>query len=178
MARGVARRAGVRAPRRSRIWDALPIPLAQTAGGSSVFTILVTEAALLSQGKPTIARMRGAMHVQMDRSAEVAEDKALVTYGIAMLEGRAVAAGVASLPTPATNGDFPWMWIGTATIASPTTLTEDEGAMRFERTLIDAKAMRKAGPGELLVMVTEVTSITGTPDVECWGFIRVLLMPS
>jgi len=179
MARGVVgRRPFVQAPRRSRVWVGASLPLAQTAGGSSVFSILIGETELESQGKPTVARLRGQLHAQMDRSAEVSEDKALITFGIGLMQARAIAAGIASLPLPATNVEWPWMWVGTATLATPTTLTEDEGSMRFERVIIDGKAMRKAGPGMALVLVTEVTSITGTPDVECWGFLRILLMPS
>ena len=93
-----------------------------------------------------------------------------------MIEARAVAAGIASLPKPVANADFPWMWIGVATLATPSTLTEDEGPMRFQRLELDAKAMRKAMPSMALILVTEVSSIVGTPDVECWGYTRTLLM--
>jgi len=79
MARGVrAGRPFVQAPRRSRVWVGASLPLAQTAGGSSVFSILIAEAELETQGKPTVARIRGQLHAQMDRSAEVSEDKALI----------------------------------------------------------------------------------------------------
>ena len=179
MARGFVRRTPVRAvQRRARVWDGNVLPLVQIAGGQSAFSILITEANLDAKDKPTIVRIRGLLHIAMDRSAEVAEDKAVITYGIGLMEGRAVTVGIASLPKPATDSEWGWMWIGSSTIATPTTLTEDEGGARFQRTVIDSKSMRKAGPGEVLVLVTEVTSITGTPDVECWGFFRILLLPS
>ena len=179
MARGFVRRTPVRATqRRARVWDGTQLSLIQLAGGTAGFSVLITEANLDAKDKPTIVRIRGLLHIAMDRSAEVAEDKAVITYGIGLMEGRAVAAGIASLPLPATDSEWGWMWIGSATLASPTTLTEPEQGARFQRTVIDSKSMRKAGPGEVLVLVTEVTSITGTPDVECWGFLRILLLPS
>ena len=163
-------------PKRQTLWVGASIPLQQLAGGSAGFTTIISEATLGNLGRPTVVRIRGALHAQMDRSAEVAEDKAVVTTGIAMIESQAVAAGIASLPTPASQADFSWMWIGVQTLATPTTLTEDEGSMRFQRLVIDSKAMRKANPSMALVLVTEITSITGMPDVECFGFIRLLLM--
>ncbi len=179
MARGLARRGPpVRAVRRARVWVGASLPLVQAAGGSAVVTTLIAEDVLESQGKPTIVRIRGALHIMMDRSAEVAEDKAMVVYGIGLVQARALAAGVASLPLPVGNVEWPWMWQAVTTLATPTTLTEDEGGARFQRTDIDSKSMRKAGPGETLVLITQVISITGTPDVECWGFTRILMLPS
>ena len=163
-------------PKRQTLWIGGALSLQQLAGSTSGFAFLVTEAQFSNLGRPTVIRIRGRFHAQMDRSAEVAEDKAVVTSGIAMVEARAAAAGIGSLPKPVTNSDFSWMWIGAHTLATPTTLTEDEGSMRFERIDVDAKAMRKAQPSMALVLVTEVTSIAGVPDIECWGFLRMLLM--
>jgi len=176
MARGVLRQRLAAARKRQTLWTGGALALQQLAGGTAGFATLISEATFANLGRPTVIRIRGQLHAQMDRSAEVAEDKATVITGIAMVESRAVAAGIASLPTPGTQTDFPWMWIGVQTLASPTTLTEAEGDMRFQRIDVDAKAMRKANPSMALVLVTQVDSVIGTPDVECWGFLRLLLM--
>ena len=164
------------AQRRQTLWTGATLPLQQLAGGTSGFTTLITEATFANLGRPTVIRIRGQLHAQMDRSAEVAEDKVVVSTGIAMIESRAVAAGIGSLPKPVADANFPWMWVGTQTLSTPTTLTEAEGDMRFQRIELDSKSMRKAMPSMALVLVTEVVSIAGVPDVECWGFLRLLLM--
>ena len=176
MARTRLARALAGARKRQTLWTGGVLALQQLAGGSAGFATLISEATFANLGRPTVIRIRGQLHAQMDRSAEVAEDKATVVTGIAMVESNAVTAGIASLPTPATNVDYSWMWIGVQTLSTPTTLTEDEGPGRFQRLEIDAKAMRKANPSMALVLVTQVVSVIGTPDVECWGYFRQLLM--
>ena len=173
------RRVAARSPRRSRIWVGTTYALGQLAGGSATQFTALTEANLEAQGKPTIARVRGQIMVQMDRSAEVSEDKVLVGMGLFLAEARQVAVGVTAMPLPITSSDFSWMWYHVSCLSSPTTLTEDEGnGQRFERIVIDNKAMRKAGPNQVLVFVIEAFTITGAPDVEVFGHMRFLLLPS
>ena len=173
-----ARRTAVRSARRSKVWAGAQIGLTQMAAGQVAFNTLESEADLESQGKPTIARIRGQILVQTDFSAEVPEDKCNVGFGIALLDARAVAAGAGSLPGPLTNIEFPWMWWHSSVIAVQTTVGLEQVLSNFDRIEVDGKAMRKAAPGHLLVLVAEVLAITGTSDIEYFGALRILLMPS
>ena len=176
--RPFARRTAARTSRRSKVWFGSQIVLTQQAAATVAFNTLMTEVQLETQGKPTIARIRGQILVQTDVSAQVAEDKCHVGLGIALLDARAVAAGAASLPGPLTNVEFPWMWWHSAEIAVGTNTALEQIPTNFDRITVDGKAMRKAAPGHLLVLVSEVLAETGTSDIEYFGFLRILAMPS
>ncbi len=164
---------------RQKVWaGGVTFPLTQLSGGVNNVQTIISEAILEGQGLPTIVRCRGWVHIQMDRSAEAAEDKAIVNFGIAVVEARALSIGVTAMPLPGTNAEFPFLWMGIATLASPTTLTEDEGGARFQRLELDTKAMRKVRAGHVLVFITQVQNVTGTSEIEFWGCVRVLLMPA
>ncbi len=184
MARGFGgRRPLVRATtRRQRIWTGSVIGLHQitgaAGGGVAGATTMITEANLENLGKPTIARMRGSILVADDQSAAVAEDKAAVFMGVTLIDSRALAAGVGSMPNPAINIEYPWMWFAEAMISVPSTIALEQVATRFQRIEVDGKAMRKAPPDHALVFLVAATSVAGTPDLEIYGCIRVLLLPS
>jgi len=166
------------AAKRSRVWIGTPTNFFQLAGGTTSFSTIVTEAQLQNLGKPTIARCRGQLLVNMDRSAEVAEDRALVGMGLTLVSNQAVAVGATAIPSPIANDEWPWLWYYTSSLKTPTTLTEDEQGFRWERIEVDSKSMRKAPPDHVMVFVVDVVSVAGTPDIELSGFIRVLLLPS
>jgi len=166
------------ATKRSRVWIGTPTSFFQLAGGTTNFSTVVTEAQLQNLGKPTIARVLGELLINMDRSAEVAEDRALVGYGMTLVSNQAVAVGATAIPDPLNNAEWPWLMYGTTSLKTPTTLTEDEQGFRWDRVKIDSKSMRKAPPDHVLVFVVSVISVAGTPDIELSGFLRVLLLPS
>jgi len=165
-----------RTPRRARIWTGTAIALAQLPPGNSLVT-LVAEATFAIQGKPTIARMRGELFVMFDQSGAAAGEKVIVSCGIGLVNTQSVVG--AAVPLPRTDIDWGgWMWLEHTCLAQPDTAMVVQNDQTWKRIDIDSKSMRKVPNNMTLVLVTEVTAITGTPDVETWGTLRVLMLPS
>ena len=120
----------------------------------------------------TLLRTRGELLLELNTVAP--NERATVAVGIAMVSGRAVAAGAASLPRPGTEGSYPWLWHGWMNV---TGLSEAAVINDFvvERRTIDSKAMRKMKEDESMALVLEVcesTDQTGTLLIS--GGFRVL----
>ena len=112
----------------------------------------------------TILRQRGTLFLQLDAGA--VDERAVIAAGTILVSSAAFAAGVASVPGPASDSDNDWIWYSSAVISSLA-----EGAIQsdalFTRIDMDSKAMRKVKPDDVMVLVLEVcTSIdqTGTFD--------------
>ena len=170
-------RGGARAPRRSKVWLGAQIQgFSLAAAGTSVST-LILEGVLENQGKPTIARVRGSWIAFVDESASTEPTFGFVTAGIAVVSTKSVTAGVASLPLPATNVEFPWIWWDTIQVGSENSDTTHIGWN--QEHIIDGKAMRKIPPASTLVAVFEASpSFAGTLAVDGAMHVRMLLMPS
>ena len=141
------------------------------SGAGSFVTTLVSEAILEARPAPTVVRCRGEFWAKSQTSAI----NSRVTAGIIVVTAKALAAGVASLPSPLTDVGSDWLWWDTYDLAWQTGEPIESGAVR---RLIDSKAMRKVGLNTVVVMVVEVTSISGTPSVDIAFGVRVLLKDS
>ena len=163
----MANRRFVRTTKRRVNWEVFANSSLAAGAGSAVFT-LVSEAILEAGPSPTIVRVRGEFWAKSQTSAV----NARVTAGIIVVTNKALAAGVASLPSPLTDGGSDWLWWDTYGLAWQTGEPIESGAVR---RVIDSKAMRKVGLNQVLVMVIETTSISGTPSVDMSFAGRVLL---
>ncbi len=120
----------------------------------------------------TVLRTRGEIMVMLDATA-VNED-ATIAVGLAVVSTRAVAAGTASLPRPAIDGAYPWLWHGVAIVSSgqEAAIVPDFLAVRL---LVDSKAMRKVKESEAIVAVFEICdSQDQGGSVRVFGGFRVL----
>jgi len=118
----------------------------------------------------TILRTRG--HIQVIQNSGVADESATIAIGLAIVSARAVAAGAASLPRPATEGSYPWLWHGWSITSSVAGLVADGMLARLE---VDSKAMRKVKETEVMALVFEVCeSVDQGGSVQLDGGFRVL----
>ncbi len=106
-----------------------------------------------SLNRPTVVRVRGEF--THSPSVATADLEYCGAYGFGIVTLDALAAGIASIPGPASdpgwNGWF--VWGGFSYDFSHAT---DAGFRDISaRSIIDSKAMRKVGPEEAVVVVTE-----------------------
>jgi len=166
--------------RRSKVWlgSQSTTALGLAPSTAAVFTI-VDETQVETQGKPTIARVRGTWNVWHDRAAASATSAMSVAAGITVVSTKSLAIGVTALPTPITNIEWPWLWWDSAVVGID--VGDATGFERIERNnrLIDSKAMRKVPPASTIVLIVEAgAALLGAPDARLAFVIRMLLMPS
>ena len=160
----------VRPAKRRVAWEGFTgSSLAQGAG--SFVTTAVSEAVLEARPSPTIVRTRGEFWCKSQTSAV----NSRVTAGLIVVTAKALAAGVASLPTPSTDVGSDWFWWDEYVVAWQTGEPISSG---YARRVIDSRAMRKVGLNQVVVMVVEVASISGTPSVDIAFGARILLKDS
>ena len=111
----------------------------------------------------TIIRTRISWHCRSDQTG--ADEDYQVALGFAVVRQSAIAAGIASLPTPFTElGDDGW-WLhhiitSRFEFVTGTGFNPDAGI--FEH--VDSKAMRRVSDGENIVMILENSSLGGGSD--------------
>ena len=125
------------------------------------------------QGAGTIVRVRGRVCANLIQVAIVGA--ARVDYGIIIADDDAVAAGAASLPSPTTDLDAEWLWLGSAfLVGRDTTITNNTGGISRDIVDIDSKAMRRVKQNEQIVLVIFGTDLTGSMAYDSYGLIRAL----
>ena len=143
---------------------------------SSVARLWSSGIVLTGESEVTIVRIRGIVSLTVQTaSAPGAGFRGAVGLGIVSLP--AFTAGVASLPIPNSDPEWPgWMWHSFFDLRSITGMISDgvnAGAL-IAKIPVDTKAMRKFGEQQVLVGVTEVVeSDTATMEIEAQT--RVLL---
>jgi len=102
----------------------------------------------------TILRTRGRVMLELNTAG--AGERVVCAVGITVAGDRAVAAGVASLPGPQSQGEAPWLWHDYLTVSSGS-----EAAVISEflvdRVTLDSKAMRKVRDDQTLVLMAEIS---------------------
>jgi len=133
---------------------------------------LAVGAALLGTGSfdvlaaSTVMRMHGLVSVELDAAA--VNERILVAYGAIKVSDDAIAAGVASVPKPNTDGGAEWIVHGHLFVSSG-----QQGAVVNEflvdRDRFDSKAMRKVKSSDSIAFVFEVCESSdqgGTADIQ------------
>ena len=169
-----------KAPRRAKVWvGAFSSTWVAHPPSTSTVVTLITEGDIESQGKPTLARVRGTWAAMHDISAAGVTSAMVVAAGITVVSTKAVTAGITAVPTPLTNIEWPWLWWDSVVAG-----VEIDGAGVAEHVeqgnrIVDSKAMRKLPPASALIMVFETgPALEGAPDVNVALALRLLLMPS
>jgi len=126
---------------------------------SKVLVASIAAATMTINAPFTIIRTRGALGVFSDQTA--AAEQQLGAIGITLVSDLARAAGVASLPGPATDSNWEgWFWhqwfVNKLQIADATGFAA-RGGVYFE---VDSKAMRKVDSSDALVIVAENSHAT------------------
>ena len=148
-------------------WEDIPaIDLSSTAAETII-------GPSLNFGIPaTILRVRGNLVVFFDGAADTSQQN--VAMGLAVLSTDAVAAGAGSVPDPAAEAEFPWLWWTSVPIAHHVVGAAVLQDLAFARVVVDSKAMRKVKPGESLVIVYQTTAAITTTRID-QSHIRVLI---
>ena len=158
------------------------------AGGSTVTTLSATGAAFLGSSVIpateglTIVRTRGELLMFLS-SASAGLDGFTGAFGLAVVTSEAVAAGIASVPTPVEQADWNgWLYHRffsiTAVDALDSGVSDDKDAINAVsaalRIEVDSKAMRKFKVEDRLYAAIEVVEV-GTADLRIFFDSRMLV---
>ncbi len=157
-------------PRRNKQWSFIPGFLqafsADTTIGPAAFSFV---------DHTTVFRMLGE-YIIAPTSAPTALDRADVTVAIGVVSIDAFTAGGASLPDPAGNPEYPWLYWRSHPFHAGSTDSDVGGSGLSTRVPFDIKSMRKISPSQSLVFVGQYADVNGTPPLT-WsaGITRILL---
>ncbi len=116
----------------------------------------------------TILRMLGELLISQ-QVALVSTEIRLITSAIGLFSAEAIAAGVASMPSPSADPNWPWLWWNsTSLVHGVGALDVTSAGIGMRRIPFDVKTKRKIRSGESLVMLSnysEVSGSTGTVTV-------------
>ncbi len=183
MANQRVRRRGARGAGRRRVeWVGTTSNDAVTLAANTTLAIdLNKSAAIENLGSPTLVRTHS--HLTIVCQAGVALDDVAVGVGIAIVNSQA-AGTAASLPSPITEIEFPWLFHATKglrffeapTAATDATQWAPNGLSLWDLP-IDSKSMRKLSAEEEIVLMVETANGAGTAGVQLSPFVvRLLLM--
>ena len=116
----------------------------------------------------TLMRTRGLVAAQLDTAA--IDERALIAFGMMIVQEEAFDAGSASVPGPR-EYSADWFWHGFMWLSSLAESAVQPQAL-WQRLEIDSKAMRRLKPNDAIILVAEVASAVdqaGTFDFQ-YGF--------
>ncbi len=135
----------------------------------------VQGAAVAFTGPGTILRCRGRILVALDES-HVLGDKAKLAVGLGITSTDAFNAGAGSMPDPASDVDYPWLFWDEVHLNATAAADDQAFGGIVREIMVDSKAMRKVKPGEALSWVVQYADIVGTPVMDVMiGQTRVLI---
>ncbi len=124
-----------------------------TAGVFGNSTIITT-----SERSETIMRTRGEILVWLDASGSVAGDILRWAAGfLIQQEGQTPAS------TPIADGEAPFFWYETGTLAAETAVGNVGAPSEMARIVVDSKAMRILRPNQEVEFIYEVVDVVGAP---------------
>ena len=127
---------------------------ALAAGASTLIASIDTRLDGAPQAPYTVVRVRGMLQVFSDQVLAVEAPHG--AYGIAVVNGEAFDAGVASIPTPFTESfDDRWLYHTYWNAVFIDGVTAGEIDSQMANIIIDGKAMRKVDIGDVIVFVIE-----------------------
>ena len=129
---------------------------------------------LVTFGSPgTIMRVRGEVQGIFTTGA-AANSMKVLACGLIVVSAEALAAGVASIPSPAEDLNSPWFWHGFLLLARTTATEGDDDFMASHRVTIDSKAMRRVKPNESAVFVMDPIDLVGSEGAQLQFAARLL----
>ena len=138
--------------RRRTDWSATA-PETSWSNLAAATSVIDSTFVLLEGQNETITRVRGLLSVDTDQQA--ATERPHGAFGICIVSDQAVAAGVASVPSPYTEADSD-LWLlhqfWATNLRFSTAVGFRQTLMQYE---LDSKAMRKISVDETLIAVME-----------------------
>ena len=146
--------------RMEKDWSAIPsISLALTADGT--FGGASNNPGVSS----TVLRMIGE-YVIGPTSSPAALDDVKITLGIGVVSADAQAVGPGSLPDPAGEPNYSWLFWAEHHFFYATTSADPKTEQGSLRRGFDIRSMRKMKAGQALVYVVQYADIVGTPPMQ------------
>ncbi len=140
---------------------------------SATITLGDTSTPIINLAQRTIYRIRGEVTVVMDPGA--AQDSMCFGIGLILVAAEAAVAGAASVPSPISALNHPWMWIGLFPLISGDASAQNGADInQAARREIDVKVMRKFRPGDTLLFVADGVLTGGSPTCTYNACARVL----
>ena len=172
MARRSVGRTLVRTPKRPTFWEGSRGSFSVASGGVSM-AVQVTEATLENVPSPTLIRIHG--HVILNITARGAANAGgTIAMGMIPQSAAAIAAGVGSMPLPATDDGSPWIWHREIALRSNIAPINGADLLGNLQITVDNKSMRKFDLNQGLVMVVQNSAIVSTLTVDVIAAFRFL----
>ncbi len=152
---------GRHAPRKEKLWAGLPgIELSLTAAGTSL------GGSLAFNTRDTVMRMIGEYTIGADpASLPSIADSVFITVALARVSSDAFAAGAGSVPDPAEEPEYPWLYWKAHHLEFPTAGANTSTFVGSVRQAFDVRTMRKFSPRESLAWIVQYVDGAGTPPV-------------
>ena len=158
----------VRSARKSLWLQFAPADVTLTSSGSVNLSFSLNAAALALRPF-TVVRSHFEVMVRSDQEAAVEQQQ--IGFGLAVVSDQAVAAGVASVPTPLTELGSSLWFVNRLIFGEESRLVDK--ALPARSVQIDSKAMRKVEVGMDIIVVAENGTIGGGAIISMGG--RVLI---
>ena len=157
-------------PRLAKQWESLAaINISMTADSTNLGASSGTNTS------QTVLRMIGE-YVGLPSAATVAGDRAVVTVGIGVISSDAFAAGAGSVPDPAGESEYPWLYWASHPFRFGDTSVDPNSQSASVRHTYDIRSMRKMKPRESLALIVQYVDINGAPPIAfLFGATRVLI---
>ncbi len=162
-------------PRKSYEWETLSFQKTNHDLAINTASLLTTVGAAVEDADQTLVRTRGKVTGLLNAGS--ASEDCIVAIGIAVLESRAIAAGVASLPRPGSdrNSDA-FVYVDYLSVSSGAEAAVVPDFL-MDTLSIDSKAMRKLSQELSVVVIAEtVQSSDQGGQIQIWGAIQLLAM--
>jgi len=161
-------------PKRRTKWEGAAFDISDLDASPAILATVVSEAILENDPNSTIIRIRGNLCVNNDSTSD-AGALGIVIVGIMLADAAQLAVGVTAFPLPLSAIGSDWLYWDTFTFGEQVTNQADANGLSFDRHIVDNKGMRKVKFNQVLVLVAELTAVEGTPVVNLFGVLRVLL---
>ena len=128
------------------------------AGGNTAGTIVTA-----GNTSQTLMRVRGSFLAWLDATGSAAADTVIVAAGLLVQQG-----GAASTSLPITDGDAPWLWHASFTLATEIAFPtggDGQPGILWVREEVDNKAMRVVRPDQEIELVVETLDVVGAPVI-------------
>ncbi len=162
-----------RTQRMPKTWSSIPASTVEfTSSSTGLF-------GSLSIGEPgTILRVLTNILISPTPGGTFAsDDQCDITLALGIFSTDAVAAGAASMPDPASEPEYPWLfWRGVPLRLFNLSANEAFSSVSFvDRVSIDSRSMRRMKTGQSLAWVGQYVDVTGAPPFSVdVGISRVL----
>ncbi len=125
---------------------------------------LINATAIDFQVPATILRIRGSGGLIMFDETVQAGDEIDIGIGIGIVSTDAFNAGVASLPNPLGDFEYPWLYLAQQDLVCTVAIGDQAlGSTTYRFPDVDTRAMRKIKPSQALVYVFESGGAAGAP---------------